>query len=460
MRPSAVKKNRLSLCMIVKNEEQYLFDCLKSVEDVVDEVVIVDTGSEDSTLDIAEKFNAKIYHYPWKDDFSAARNESLKHATCEWILQLDADERLCTESKAELKKRLKDKKYMCVNVVIDSPKADQKKGHISRAHRLFRNIPGMKYSGRIHEQVSPAVMALKGKEGFSSIKLIHLGYAKDEGAMEEKSLRNSKLLKQQISEEPNNAYWRFTYAQNLVLNREYSEAEEHLKKALELGGLPKDILCSIYNNFAEIKIKKGDYRNGVEQAQQSIKLNPAQTTSYLLMYEAYGYLKQIENQIFCLEKTIALVEKNSRNTNQTSLEAYVDITSLYLNLGARHFQSKDFLSAKAAFQNAVKISPENIMALQGYSDCLIQIGEFDTAEEVLSTLGNLNPDDPVILEKRAFIFMRLKKFEQAITAYELLSTRVSRTVALSKRLAGLYNLIGDREKAEMYLQESVQIGEG
>lgn len=441
--------------MIVKNEEEYLFDCLKSVEDVVDEVIVVDTGSDDSTLEIAKKFNAKIYHSPWQDDFSAARNESLKHATHEWILQLDADERLCVESKPELKKRLKDKKYMCVNVVIDSPKADQKKGHISRAHRLFRNVPGLKYSGRIHEQVSPAVSALKGKEGFSTIKLIHLGYAKDEDAMAAKSLRNSKLLQQQISEEPDNAYWRFSYAQNLVLNREYDEAEEHLKKAIELGGLPKDILCSIYNNFAEINTKKGDYLNAIEQAQQSIKLNPAQTTSYLLMYEAYGYLKQIENQIFCLEKTIELVEKDSRNANQTSLDAYVDSTALYLNLGARYFQCKNFRAAKTAFQNAAKISPKNSAALQGTSDCLIQFGEFDAANEVLSSLNNMKPNDPVILEKLAFVSMKLKKFDEAITAYELLSTRISPTSALYKRLAGLYNLIGDRKKAEIYLQKSV-----
>ena len=85
---------KLSLCMIVKNEEKFLAGCLESVKNIVDEIIIVDTGSTDKTIEIANSYNAKVYHFEWKNDFSLARNESIKHATGDWILILDADERL------------------------------------------------------------------------------------------------------------------------------------------------------------------------------------------------------------------------------------------------------------------------------------------------------------------------------------------------------------------------------
>src|SRR5690348_3827247 len=93
------RNDTISLCMIVKNEEKYLERCLKSVEGVVDEIIIVDTGSTDQTTEIAEKFGAKILRYQWNDDFSSARNYSLKNAKCDWILILDADEELDIQSK-------------------------------------------------------------------------------------------------------------------------------------------------------------------------------------------------------------------------------------------------------------------------------------------------------------------------------------------------------------------------
>src|SRR3989344_3396846 len=104
-----MKMSTISLCMITKNEERYLEQCLNSVKDIIDEIIIVDTGSTDKTKEIAKKFNAKIIDFKWIDDFSAARNESLKHATKDWILVLDADENIGKESVAAVKKLVENK---------------------------------------------------------------------------------------------------------------------------------------------------------------------------------------------------------------------------------------------------------------------------------------------------------------------------------------------------------------
>ncbi|RKY56250.1 MAG: glycosyltransferase, partial [Candidatus Neomarinimicrobiota bacterium] len=84
----------LTTAMIVRNEAAYLEECLRSIQSVSDQIVIVDTGSTDSTLEIARKYKADIYHFDWVDDFAAARNESLKYAKGNWVLCIDADERL------------------------------------------------------------------------------------------------------------------------------------------------------------------------------------------------------------------------------------------------------------------------------------------------------------------------------------------------------------------------------
>src|SRR4051812_11925913 len=99
-----MKSPTLSLCMIVKNESQWLRQALTSVKDLVDEIIIVDTGSEDSTVEIAKSFGAKIFSIPWENDFSKARNYSLEQATSDWILVLDADEVIEKTDHLKIKK--------------------------------------------------------------------------------------------------------------------------------------------------------------------------------------------------------------------------------------------------------------------------------------------------------------------------------------------------------------------
>jgi glycosyltransferase involved in cell wall biosynthesis len=95
---------RRSLCMIVRDEEQDLAECLESVADLIDEIVVVDTGSTDRTCDVARHFGARVFNFPWVDSFAAARNESLRHATGDWTFWLDADDRLSGVNRTKLQR--------------------------------------------------------------------------------------------------------------------------------------------------------------------------------------------------------------------------------------------------------------------------------------------------------------------------------------------------------------------
>src|SRR5690625_1920531 len=102
-----MKKQTISLCMIVRNEEDHIEQALQSVKGLVDEIIIVDTGSTDQTRVICEKFNATVVRVPWTGDFAEARNESIQHATKDWILYLDADETLDKRSHKTIRQRIK-----------------------------------------------------------------------------------------------------------------------------------------------------------------------------------------------------------------------------------------------------------------------------------------------------------------------------------------------------------------
>ncbi|HLJ97346.1 MAG TPA: glycosyltransferase, partial [Gemmataceae bacterium] len=146
---------RVSLTMIVRNEENTLGDCLRSVADLVDEVVVVDTGSTDRTREMAASFGARVIDFAWCDSFAAARNESLRHATGDWAFWLDADERLDAANRqrlVELFGRLGDENAGYVMKQHSGPEGDTTRGTVVEQTRLFRNHPAVRWEYRIHEQ--------------------------------------------------------------------------------------------------------------------------------------------------------------------------------------------------------------------------------------------------------------------------------------------------------------------
>jgi tetratricopeptide (TPR) repeat protein len=194
-------KPQLSLAMIVKNEARCLARCLQSIRSIVDEVVIADTGSTDDTVNIAKNFGAKILHFDWVNDFSAARNYSLGQATGDWILVLDADEFASDALAKEIREFVQNQPSIGrLKIVSDFRRNGNTLRSQSFVSRLFPL--GAHFQGRIHEQVvSPLPrMNLRGE-------LWHDGYLETQ-----KSDRNVKLLLAELEREPDNAYLRYQLA--------------------------------------------------------------------------------------------------------------------------------------------------------------------------------------------------------------------------------------------------------
>jgi len=199
---SAVK---LSLCMIVKNEEQNLPFCIGPLKSVLDEIVVVDTGSTDRTQEVARQLGAKVFEFPWVDDFSAARNESIRRATGDYVLWLDGDDRF-DEPEVRKLARLKgmlspgrDKGYY---LYVNNQSPVDGETHFYQL-RIFPRIPGAEFQGRVHEQIFHRLTRLGIPLVETDIVLRHTGYP-NASAVVRKSERNLQLIYREMEADPNN----------------------------------------------------------------------------------------------------------------------------------------------------------------------------------------------------------------------------------------------------------------
>lgn len=235
------KQSQISLCMIVKDEEDFLPGCLESVRGVADEIVVVDTGSADRTVEIAREFGAKVYQYEWNDDFAAARNESLKYATCGWILVLDADERLDAGAEAALKAVAQGKAPKAIYACKIINRHDPTKVTEHVASRFFPNHCGIAYKGVVHERPVPREgCPLPGGSVLRVIKdfvVVHEGYREDVMQKRDKHDRNTALLEQALAVE-DNPYYRYKLGATLLERGRVHEAIDHLQRAVHGLGCP------------------------------------------------------------------------------------------------------------------------------------------------------------------------------------------------------------------------------
>lgn len=195
---------RLSACLIVRDEAKNLPRCLAALKPWVDEIVVVDTGSEDETVDIARSFGARVSHFVWCDDFSAARNASLEAASGDWLLVIDADE-VMVLGEGELtllRSALRLGAYGCFWVdVVDMDDAGQPAAR-SRAMRIFRNVPGLAYTGCVHNDIVPAVNRLKLRAEYLPLALAHYGYSQEQMRAKNKFERTLRLARKGVARTP------------------------------------------------------------------------------------------------------------------------------------------------------------------------------------------------------------------------------------------------------------------
>lgn len=273
----------ISLCMITRDEEKNLPRCLDSVKELVDEIIIVDTGSKDRTMEIARGYGAKVLRFEWKGDFATMRNLALKEARHPWILHLDADEELESLDRETLRLVL-DQSAEGLAVVLRNhqPAGDMVRYLDERQIRFFRNKPSIRYRNKVHEQIGPSILEQGGEIVDANIIIHHYGYEKNN---EQRARRNLQMLSSELRERPDDAYVLFKLGETYKALNDFSHAAEFLKKALRNpgGNIGNEIKEMIYLRLAQIELSNSAYESAVEYAEGCLRFNPY---NYVAMYVA------------------------------------------------------------------------------------------------------------------------------------------------------------------------------
>jgi tetratricopeptide (TPR) repeat protein len=267
-----MKNPLLSVCIIAKNEEVRLPLLLKDLKSFADEIIVVDTGSTDATVSIAESNGARVVKFAWCDDFSAARNESLSAANGSWILWLDADDRVSLDDgnsiKALVERSKPDEAY---TVEIINTSLDGRPSSFLQL-RIFPNDSRLRFQGRIHESVAGAAKMHKFNVKPSCIKVIHTGY-ETAAARKQKMERNMSLLLRELDKDPDNIAHRFLLAGSLAMDGKSEEALVQYERICSTRGameLQADVFVRSLIALAKWNTQSGRFAAGEQWARRAV----------------------------------------------------------------------------------------------------------------------------------------------------------------------------------------------
>lgn len=414
---------KLSLCMIVKDEERNLRDCILSVKSVVDEVVVVDTGSTDYTKDIARELGARVFDFPWCDDFSAARNESISHATGDYILWLDADDRIEASELnkiRQLKTILPAEKNRAYYFVVSSQAPLEGESRFLQL-RLFPRVKGAFFEGKIHEQIFQTLMKRGIELCQTDILVRHTGYL-DREVIQQKVERNLKIIERELQSDPENVLLHFNSARTLSGLGKWTEAISHMEKIIEKARVEKK--------------EKPLWR------QVSIMLG-----QYYIQRNSY-------------ENALSLFKELAKEFQEDSLVSYYHGKSLFL-IG-------DYQGAIEPLEHSLKISLKvDILPLdldgirydQHYTlgQCYMKMGETAKAKEMFIQSLHQQADHSKSLEALGYLSLKEHRFKEAIDYYERAVQRGAESDQNYSNLGLAYRKLGLWGEAEKSLMRSLEM---
>jgi tetratricopeptide (TPR) repeat protein len=444
----------ISACMIVKNEEKLLSTCLKSIKDYVDEIIIVDTGSTDQTVPIAESFGAQVYHHPWENNFSKHRNQSFGYAKGDWIFYIDADEELLPGSGDALRSAIiTDEDVDALVVTLQCIFNQGGSTSYNNAIRVFRNHRGLRYEGRIHNYI----VGVK-KTICTPIHIFHHGYDLDEETRMRKFKRTTELLIKEIQEEPENPRPHHFLGASYLSESMFEDAAKETMEAIRLyekrGIFDPNLLWSIYN-ASSAYFHMGEIGNAEKLSKKGIGIYPNHIDAhYMLSLVAYEKKdrKTFEHHMQRYLEAKNFFEKNpsefgelvhntfgsewmlyllngflfiSEGRHESAKEAFqkgreiCPVMFLYHSkLGSYYHLSDTLLQAEEHYLKAIEARPEDTHTIRALSDVYEKLGRYVNQTIWLEKLIKIDPEFPNGRFDLGLAYMELGQFDRAISLFK------------------------------------------
>ena len=423
----------ISACMIVKNEEEMLENCLRSIRDWVDEIVIVDTGSTDRTVEIAKSFGATVYHQAWEDNFSRHRNYSMDKATCDWIFIIDADEKVRQESVPRLRELVNSGKYpaYCINV-FNVYGSQRDMVTFLPSVRLFRRDLNLRYEGIVHNLLNvPDDVPVARVD----VRLDHYGYDLSEEKMKRKGERTRGLLEKQLEENPDDAFALFNYAQVLLtgFNRSIRDNGpvilDAAGRAVELTNpeAPKErhIHLMGLNQLAWTHFYLNDHEQALACARRALEIKPAYLDPLLLVGHAYSRLGRYDE----------------------AAEAY----QVYL-------QAQESFHASTEHDNIILSHVDSRPAACYGLGMIAEIkGDTELARKWYSETLRAKPDYLEANRRLGLLYQREGNLPEAERYLRQQAERAGNTKDLALDLAAVYSGLKDNDRAEECFRQAMEL---
>jgi glycosyltransferase involved in cell wall biosynthesis len=379
----------ISVCLITKNEEKWLAACLDSLAGWVDEIIVVDTGSVDATVEIAREKGARVSLWKWTGDFSKARNASLEKATQSWILVLDPDERVAPEDQLRLKNLSQDLSVMGYSFqtrnYTDNSLASgftpcsgqypslegNYSGYFeSKKVRLFQNLPQHRFTGSVHELVESTI---QGKIVESDIPIHHYGSTQEEVVRKEKRRFYREQTKVKVEENPKDWKSHFEMGIELLTGGDPKAAAKALEQARVFA--PQEVL--VLSNLGYALMESGKFKEAEGVLKQCLSLDARSHDGLLNL----GVTK-MRQKLF--DEALSIFDQ--------LLKVHPQSFMAFRNAGNCYAQKKDLQKAARCFEQAIKIFPQFHEAKVDLGLVCFAGGRMDLAEPLLKEVVRVQPE--------------------------------------------------------------------
>ncbi len=357
---------KLSLCMIVRDEELTLPKCLRSAEKLVDEIVVLDTGSVDKTPQIAQKFGAKLHNYTWNNDFSAARNEALKHVTGDWVLVLDADETLTPQIIPHIQQAIKMEEYLLVNLLRYEVGSQQ--SPYSMVSRLFRNHPEVRFERPYHAIVDDTISEVLRKEPdwqighLTDVAILHQGYQQAVINQQNKVAKAQAAMEGFIANHPNDPYVCSKLGGLYIESGKLSEGIELLQLGIASKQANMDVMYELHYHLGIAYTKAQNTLQAISHYQAAIRL----IVFPMLKLGAYNNLGSLLKATGDLQGATTAFEMTIRIDPNFAIGHY--------NLGATFKAMGLFTDAITSYQRTIQLNPKFADAYQNLAVVWLKVG--------------------------------------------------------------------------------------
>jgi FkbM family methyltransferase len=477
----------LSLCMIARDNARTIEACLSSICPWVDEMIVVDTGSKDETAGIAQRLGARVYHFRWCDSFSAARNASIEYARGAWIFWMDSDDTINAVNGRELRRLTYREATPSIlgygmQVHCPGPGEDGELDVTVVDHiKLFRNRPDLRFEGRIHEQILPAIRRAGGEVELTNLFVVHSGYDHSPEGQKKKLERDFRLLHLELQERPTHPFTLFNLGMTYADSGAFQKAASFLHRSIEFSGPCESHLRKAYALLVYCYSQLGQKQSASETCQQGLRLFPedaelrfreavllhesgrlqeaAQAYQNVLQKDGGRYFASVDRGIagFKTRQNLAVVymdlgdlanaekqwrlvveempgyRQGWRGLGEVLLHQgkHEDVLSLAAKLqGNKQLRTEgtilkgqlavargDWQSAQVEFERAARDEPANVEAWQALCQHYFEHGDVSKAKGALLELLRRNPQDASTYHNLGAVYMRLGQPLEAVEAY-------------------------------------------